>query len=447
MERGDVTARATSSTEALRVDDQTRRRTTCSASFSASRGTCPRRSPTSSGRSRSSPFSADAHYNLGVALWYSGAKDRALAELRRAPSSIRRRRQPRVSRHRAARRPATSRARASLQRAIALLAADRAVYVDLGIMYLRADELDQALGQLEAGAERAGRRCRRRTGTPPSPAFAAQSPRTRIRPRRTTCSACCSAARAPTAPRWPPSSARRSACARTTPRRTTTSGSCWSSPATTPEESRRSARPCASARTTPTPTTTSAPRSRRPTPRKPFASSRRRSRWRRPRSRRSSTSRSPTAPARRRGPARQIEQLRKVIELEPSFARAHLALGKALLQDGKVGRGGRGACRRRRGSSPTTARRTISSASRWRAPDARRGHAELQKGRELVAASDRNQNASLDLAEGRAALAKGDLPRPWRSSATRSRLRPDSAEAQAAARHGRSRSRATPGAP
>ena len=36
------------------------------------------------------------------------------------------------------------------------------------------------------------------------------------------------------------------------------------------------------------------------------------------------------------GPAKEIEQLRKVIGLAPTFARAHLALGKALLQDGKV---------------------------------------------------------------------------------------------------------------
>ena len=42
-------------------------------------------------------------------------------------------------------------ARASLQRAIALLPPTAAVYVDLGITYLRAGELDKALGQLEAG--------------------------------------------------------------------------------------------------------------------------------------------------------------------------------------------------------------------------------------------------------------------------------------------------------
>ncbi len=36
------------------------------------------------------------------------------------------------------------------------------------------------------------------------------------------------------------------------------------------------------------------------------------------------------------GPAKEIEQLQKVIELDPTFARARVALGKAYLRDGKV---------------------------------------------------------------------------------------------------------------
>src|SRR6202030_3203900 len=36
------------------------------------------------------------------------------------------------------------------------------------------------------------------------------------------------------------------------------------------------------------------------------------------------------------GAVKEIELLRKVIAMSPTFARAHLALGKALLQDGKV---------------------------------------------------------------------------------------------------------------
>ena len=37
-----------------------------------------------------------------------------------------------------------------------------------------------------------------------------------------------------------------------------------------------------------------------------------------------------------RGPSKEIEQLRKVLALAPTFARAHLALGKALLQEGQI---------------------------------------------------------------------------------------------------------------
>ncbi len=42
-------------------------------------------------------------------------------------------------------------ARVSLQCAIALLPSSAAVYVDLGITYLRAGQLDPGIGQLEAG--------------------------------------------------------------------------------------------------------------------------------------------------------------------------------------------------------------------------------------------------------------------------------------------------------
>ena len=34
--------------------------------------------------------------------------------------------------------------------------------------------------------------------------------------------------------------------------------------------------------------------------------------------------------------AKEIEQLRKVIAIAPAFPRAHLALGKALVRDGKI---------------------------------------------------------------------------------------------------------------
>ena len=100
------------------------------------------------------PESAEAQYNLGVALWYSGARSGRLRNCGRACSSIRRRAPAtRCSEPRCASRATWRGARASLQRAIALLPPTAAVYVDLGITYLRAGELDKAIGQLVGGFE------------------------------------------------------------------------------------------------------------------------------------------------------------------------------------------------------------------------------------------------------------------------------------------------------
>ncbi len=131
-----------------------------------------------------------------------------------------------------------------------------------------------------------------------------------------------------------------------------------------------------------------------------------------------------------RGPAKEIEQLRKVIALAPAFARAHLALGKALLQDARV----------------AEAIDELQQAARLE-PDNGEGHyqlglalaragrpeeatSELKKGRELVAADDRSQNANLDIAEGRAALDKGDLEQAAARFRHAIELRPESSEAQ-----------------
>src|SRR5439155_4354815 len=56
--------------------------------------------------------------------------------------------------------------------------------------------------------------------------------------------------------------------------------------------------------------------------------------------------------------------------------------------------------------------------------------AEAQKGRELSAAEERNQNASLDITEGRAALERGELEQAATKFRHALKLQPDSAEAQ-----------------
>ena len=111
------------------------------------------------------------------------------------------------------------------------------------------------------------------------------------------------------------------------------------------------------------------------------------------------------------GSAKEIEQLRKVVGLAPTFARAHLALGKALLQDGKVADAVtelQEAARLEPTSGEAHYQLGLALARAGRTEEAT---AELRKGRELVAADDRNQNAALDIADGRAALEKGELER------------------------------------
>ena len=58
------------------------------------------------------------------------------------------------------------------------------------------------------------------------------------------------------------------------------------------------------------------------------------------------------------------------------------------------------------------------------------GTAELQKGRELSAADDRNQNVNLDIAEGREALDKGDLDQAVSKFQHAIKLQPESSDAQ-----------------
>ena len=98
------------------------------------------------------PASPDARYHLGSALWYSGARDRAIAELRESvtldPGNG-----PAYAMLGTALREQgdLDAARAALQRAIALLPPTAAVFVDLGITYLRSGDLPKATGQIEAG--------------------------------------------------------------------------------------------------------------------------------------------------------------------------------------------------------------------------------------------------------------------------------------------------------
>ncbi len=130
------------------------------------------------------------------------------------------------------------------------------------------------------------------------------------------------------------------------------------------------------------------------------------------------------------GSAQEIAQLRKVIDLDPAFARAHFALGKALLTDGKVADAVgalQEAARLEPDNGETHYQLGLALARAGRKEEA---SAELRKGRELSAADDRGRNAALDIAEGRAALDRGDVDTAAAKLRHAAQLAPDSPDAQ-----------------
>jgi len=99
-----------------------------------------------------------------------------------------------------------------------------------------------------------------------------------------------------------------------------------------------------------------------------------------------------------RGPAKEIEHLRQVIAMSPTFSRAHLALGKALLQEGKVDEATT-ALQEATRLDPTSGEANYQlGLALARAGRKEEATVALQKGRDLVAAADKAQLAALDAA-------------------------------------------------
>ena len=109
------------------------------------------------------------------------------------------------------------------------------------------------------------------------------------------------------------------------------------------------------------------------------------------------------------GAANEIEQLRKIISIAPDFARAHLALGKVLLQGAKVS----DAVNELRDATrldPTSGEAHYQlGLALARSGQQQEGAAEVKRGRDLSSANERNQNAEVDISEGQAALQKDEL--------------------------------------
>jgi tetratricopeptide (TPR) repeat protein len=127
------------------------------------------------------------------------------------------------------------------------------------------------------------------------------------------------------------------------------------------------------------------------------------------------------------GTVKQIEALHRVVAMAPSFARGHLALGKALLHDGKIDDAVSQLREATRLDPESGEAHYQLGLALTRAGKQAEATAEVQKGRQLSAANERNQNAALDISEGRTAFQKDELQEATAKFQHAIKLAPDSA--------------------
>src|SRR5262249_53216502 len=130
------------------------------------------------------------------------------------------------------------------------------------------------------------------------------------------------------------------------------------------------------------------------------------------------------------GDAKELEQLRKVIGLDPNFARAHLALGKALLRDGNVSEAVTELQEATRLDPQGGDGHYQLGLALMRAGRKEEAAVEVQKGHDLAATDERAKNVNMDIAEGRAALDHGEVDQAATKFEHALKLQPDSADAQ-----------------
>ncbi|MGH9373008.1 MAG: tetratricopeptide repeat protein [Vicinamibacterales bacterium] len=436
--RGELSAARDQLTEALRADDEHADSHNLIGFILGQQGDLPSARAHLERAVALRPDSAEAHYNLGVALWSSGARDEALPELRQSVTL-----DPAAGASYAFLGTALREsgdlagARATLQRAIALLPPTAAVYIDLGITFLRAGDLGKALGQFEAGLNVT-------TPSLPAPdwerAIAAlrevrpgsDQGQTAVRPTaethnvlglllgRSGVSTDDVAAEFREAIRLRPDFAE---AHNNLGLVLIQAGDDQAGIATLREAVRlrpdyADAHANLGAALTPTAADEAIVELDKAVALAPMSVNALFNR---------AVAYGASA---RHGVAKEIEQLRTVIELAPTFARARLALGKALLRDGKpadaIAELEEGA-RLEPNSGEAHYQLGLALARAGRKEEAA---AALRKGRDLVAADDRSQNAKLEIAEGRAALERGDLERATAKLRRAIQLMPESAEAQ-----------------
>jgi superkiller protein 3 len=376
------------------------------------------------------PDSSEAQYNLGAALWFGGAKDRAVGALRESV-----RLDPANGAAHAFLGTALrdngdlAGARASLQRAIAVLPSTAAVYVDLGIVYCRLGAVPNALGQFEAGlnappparpepdwdAAVAALRQQMaakpaadaqhvlglllgRQGAPGAEVVAAFKEAVRLRPDDAAIHNHLGLALIQTGDD-PGGIAELREAVRLAPDYADARTNLGA--ALTPTDAAAAIRELEAA-------VALAPGSVKAQFNLAMA----------------------YGASEAHGPSREIPQLRKVIELAPAFPRARVALGKALLQGGQVPEAIQEleeAVRLDPRSGEANYQLGLALARAGRADEA---SAALKKGRDLVAAADRDQSIALDLAEGRAALGRGEREQAEARFQRALRKQPDAAAQQ-----------------
>lgn len=125
------------------------------------------------------------------------------------------------------------------------------------------------------------------------------------------------------------------------------------------------------------------------------------------------------------GPEKEIEELWKLIAVEPNYPRAEFSLGKALLRKGAV-QEAIAALQRAAQAEPDFGEAHYQlGLALTRAGERENGAAELQKGLSLIAANQRDQTLLLDLNEGKAALEKGELDQAMAKFGQIAKHRPD----------------------
>jgi tetratricopeptide (TPR) repeat protein len=376
------------------------------------------------------PESAEAHYNLGVALWYSGTRERGISELRESV-----RLDPAAGASHAflgtALREAGDlpEARRSLQRAIALLPPASATYIDLGIVYLRAGELNKALGQFETGLN-AG-------SSLPSPDWD-----TAIADLRKTLAANPGQADAHRVlglllGRKGAGSGEVAAEFREAIRLRPDFAEAYNdlglvlTQSDDDEAAMTAFREAIRVRPNYADAHANLGAALIPTDGEQAIRELEKAVALEPASVKAQFNLATAYGASPKyGSAKEIELLRKVIAISPTFTRAHLALGKALLQDGTVSEAiGELQEAARLDPQGGEAHYQLGLALS-RAGRKDEAMAELKKGRELSSADDRNQNVNLDIAEGRAALDNGDLDQAGIKFRHAIKLQPESSDAQ-----------------